>query len=139
MPTGTYCKWLQNPKQVNGVRCKRDIAIQERVDTSHFLSLDRISHYGCSWLNATSWVKAHCQVASWRQRMMLIGYLAFVSLSCQHGLASLAWPAMASSSSYHFLGMCWVLPTGYVPRKLMDDMPRPCPLALINFLGYVEA
>ncbi|CAK9078814.1 mRNA 3'-end-processing protein rna14 [Durusdinium trenchii] len=23
-------------------------------------------------------------------------------------------------------------------RKLMDDMPRPCPLALINFLGYVR-
>ena len=21
-------------------------------------------------------------------------------------------------------------------RKLMDDMPKPCPLALINFLGY---
>jgi len=23
-------------------------------------------------------------------------------------------------------------------RKLMDDMPKPCPLALINFLGYVR-
>ncbi|CAJ1341867.1 unnamed protein product, partial [Effrenium voratum] len=23
-------------------------------------------------------------------------------------------------------------------RKLMEDMPRPCPLALINFLGYVR-
>ncbi|CAL1161440.1 unnamed protein product [Cladocopium goreaui] len=36
------------------------------------------------------------------------------------------------------------LPTGQLEaadeayRKLMEDMPKPCPLALINFLGYVR-